>query len=271
MTEASAGAPDLTELLSVALDAARGAGDLLVSRRPRHVTVAATKSTPTDIVTEMDRASERLLVETIRAARPFDGFLGEEGASEPGTSGIVWVLDPIDGTVNYLYDQPSWAVSVAAELHGEAVVGVVLCPPLGETYTAVRGGGAFRNGVRLHANDPVALDRALVATGFGYAAQRRASQARVLTGLLPVVRDIRRLGSAAMDLCALAAGRVDAYYERGVQRWDTSAAALIASEAGAVVGGLHGAPASGELTLAAGVALFGPLRDLLERADADRD
>ncbi|NHC13835.1 inositol monophosphatase [Motilibacter sp. E257] len=267
--------PDLQELLSVATEAAARAARLLVDERPPDLGVAATKSSPTDPVTEMDRASERLVVETVLARRPGDGFFGEEGADRAGTSGVVWVIDPIDGTVNYLYDHPFWAVSVAAEVEGEAVVGVVAAPAVGETFWAVRGGGAHLSsdaGSRpLQVNSGVALDRALVGTGFGYAAERRARQGAVVAQLLPRVRDIRRGGSAAYDLCSLAAGRLDAYYERGVQRWDTAAGALVAREAGAVVGGVRGAAASPELTVAAAPGLFDDLAALLAELGADRD
>ena len=263
--------PGLPALLALAVDVARRAGRLLVEGRPERVDVAATKSSPTDVVTEMDRASERLIVEALLAARPDDGFLGEEGAADEGRSGLRWVLDPIDGTVNYLYGLPTWAVSIAAEVGGEAVVGVVHVPPLGETFTASRGGGAFLGGTPLRVNPPVALDRALVATGFGYESGRRAAQARVLQELLPAVRDVRRAGSAAVDLCSVACGRVDAFYERGTYRWDVAAGALVAAEAGARVGGLRGAPPSPELVLAAAPGLFEPLHDLLARLGADHD
>jgi myo-inositol-1(or 4)-monophosphatase len=278
--------PDPRELLELALDAALAAGRLLVEGRPPDLRVSATKTSPTDIVTEMDTAAERLIVDRLLAARPQDGVLGEEGASGEGTSGVRWVIDPIDGTVNYLYDLPAWAVSIAAEVDGAAVAGVVHVPPLGETWTATRGGGAYRtediigdhatrdhatgDGVPVRCADEVRVDRALVATGFGYDAGRRGSQAEVLRGVLPNVRDVRRMGSAAIDLCHVAGGRVDAYYERGVQRWDVAAAALIATEAGAVVGGLHGRPAGPEFTLAAPAGLFGPLHDLLAGLDPER-
>ena len=256
-------APDRQALLELAVDVAHRAGRLLVEGRPRDLRVAATKTSPTDVVTEMDRASERLIVEGIRAARPDDGFLGEEGSADSGTSGVRWVIDPIDGTVNYLYDLPEWAVSIAAEIEGEVVVGVVHVPPLGETFTGVRGGGAHRDGVALDRLAAAELARALVATGFSYEAERRRAQGRVVAEVLPQVRDVRRGGSCAVDLCSVAAGRVDAYYERGVQPWDHAAAGLVAQEAGAVVQGLHGAPASSDFLLAAPEPLFGALHEML--------
>ncbi|MFA1538632.1 inositol monophosphatase family protein [Actinomadura monticuli] len=264
------------ELLELAAATAREAGRMLVDKRPADgPDVVQTKSSPTDVVTQMDRAAEQLIIERIRAARPDDAFLGEEGGTRAGGSGVRWVVDPIDGTVNYLYDLPDWAVSIAAEVDGEAVAGAVEIPRRGESYTAVRGGGALlhtASGTReLRVNARVPLGRALVATGFGYDAGRRAGQARVLTGVLPNVRDIRRGGSCCVDLCSLAAGRVDAYYERGVQAWDVAAGALIVQEAGGRVEGLHGAPASPELTVAAGPGTFEALHDLLAPLDPTRD
>jgi myo-inositol-1(or 4)-monophosphatase len=259
------------DLLALALETARRAGRLLVSERPAGDLERSTKSSPTDVVTVMDTAAERMIVDALRTARPGDGVLGEEGADDPGTSGVRWVIDPIDGTVNYLYRLPAWAVSIAAERDGEVVAGVVHAPAMGETYTATLGGGAFCDGVRLACTRDVQLEQALVATGFGYERQRRASQARVLTGVLPAVRDIRRAGSCAIDLCLLAAGRVDAYYERGPMPWDIAAGALIAREAGARVEGLHGEPASERFTLAAGTGLFERLRDLLGGLDPEHD
>ncbi|KAB2346586.1 inositol monophosphatase family protein [Actinomadura rudentiformis] len=264
------------DLLELAVETAREAARMLVDKRPvGGPDVVQTKSSPTDVVTQMDQAAERLIVERIRAARPDDGFLGEEGGTHDGGSNVRWVIDPIDGTVNYLYDLPDWAVSIAAEVDGVAVAGVVDMPRRGETYTAVQGGGALLqtpSGARdLQVNAAVPLNQALVATGFGYAAERRAHQAEVLTGVLPNVRDIRRNGSCCVDLCSLAAGRVDAYYERGVQAWDIAAGALIVQEAGGLVGGLEGAPAGPELTIAAGPATFEALHDLLLPLGPARD
>lgn len=264
------------ELLELAVATAREAGRMLVDKRPADgPDVVQTKSSPTDVVTQMDRAAERLIIERIRAVRPGDGFLGEEGGTQAGGSGVRWVVDPIDGTVNYLYDLPDWAVSIAAEVDGEAVAGVVEIPRRGETYTAVLGGGALQHtasGTReLSVNAHVPLGRALVSTGFGYEAGRRARQAEVLTGVLPNIRDIRRGGSCCVDLCSLAAGRADAYYERGVQAWDIAAGGLIVREAGGRVEGLHGAAPGPELTIAAGPGTFEALHDLLAPLDPARD
>ncbi|WP_344946885.1 inositol monophosphatase family protein [Actinomadura miaoliensis] len=264
------------ELLELAVAVAREAGRMLVDKRPAEgPDVVQTKSSPTDVVTQMDRAAEKLIIDRIREERPDDGFLGEEGGTRAGGSAVRWVIDPIDGTVNYLYDLPDWGVSVAAEVDGEVVAGAVDMPRRGETYTAARGGGALLHtatGTReLRCNTGVPLNRALVATGFGYEARRRARQAEVLTGVLPNVRDIRRGGSCSVDLCSLAAGRVDAYYERGVQAWDVAAGALVVREAGGRVDGLNGAPAGPELVIAAAPGLWEDLHDLLAPLDPARD
>ncbi|MFH8557500.1 inositol monophosphatase family protein [Streptomyces celluloflavus] len=263
--------PLYDELLELALEAARRAGTLLREGRPADLGVAATKTSPIDVVTEMDIASEKLITGFLAEHRPDDGFLGEEGASVTGTSGVRWVIDPVDGTVNYLYGLPSWAVSIAAEKDGETVAGVVAAPMRGETYRAVLGGGAYRDGERLHHRPAPPLSQALVATGFGYLAERRAGQAEVVRTLLPRVRDIRRGGSAAIDLCDVACGRLDAYYERGLNPWDLAAGELIAREAGALTGGRPGEAASGELTLAASPALFEQLQPLLDELGAWHD
>ncbi|MFJ3925062.1 inositol monophosphatase family protein [Streptomyces sp. NPDC090022] len=259
------------ELLELALEAARQAGALLRDGRPDDLAVAATKTSPIDVVTEMDLAAEKLITGFLAERRPADGFLGEEGASSEGTSGVRWVIDPLDGTVNYLYGLPSWAVSIAAEFRGEVVVGVVEAPLRGETYHAVLGGGAWLGGARMSCRDAAPLDQALVATGFGYLQTRRAHQAEVAARIIPVVRDIRRGGSAAVDLCDVAAGRLDGYYERGLNPWDLAAGDLIAREAGALTGGRPGRAASGELVLAATPSVFAALQPLLEDAGAWHD
>ena len=260
---------DARELLDIARAAAAEAGRLLVNGRPADLGVAQTKSSPTDVVTEMDTAAEKTIRAAIRRHRPDDGFLGEEGGSEDGGSGVRWVVDPIDGTVNYLYGLPAWAVSIGAEADGVTLAGVVLAPQLGEEYTAVRGGGSFLGERRLRVNEPENLAKSLIATGFGYRAERRAVQGRIIAGLLGQVRDIRRGGSAALDLCSVAAGRVDGYFERGTHAWDRSAGALIAEEAGARVEGFHGDPASEAMVLAAGSALFPALHGALTALGAD--
>ena len=187
-----------------------------------------------------------------------------------------WIVDPLDGTVNYLYGLPDWAVSIAAEVDGEVVAGAVCVPLQRSMFTATLGGGAWLESAwqagpqRLACNSGVALASALVATGFGYAAAQRAVQGQVAAAVLPQVRDIRRTGSAATDLCSVAAGRVDAYYEQGVHEWDIAAGGLIAREAGAVTGGLAGLPAGEAMTIAADPALFRALHDVLAAVDAGR-
>jgi myo-inositol-1(or 4)-monophosphatase len=265
------GVPPAAELLEIALTLAREAGTLLQAGRPSGPLRVSSKSTPTDVVTEMDHAAEALITEALSRLRPDDGILGEEGTDRTGTTGLRWVVDPLDGTVNYLYDLGGWAVSIGAELDGEPLVGVVQVPSAGETFAAVRGQGATCNGRPLRVNPAPALDRALVATGFGYDPRRRAHQAEILRYVLPAVRDIRRNGACAVDLCALAAGRVDAYFERGVRPWDYAAGGLIAAEAGARVAGLAGAGPSSTFLLAAPPELFDPLEALLLAAGAGEE
>ncbi|WP_345473728.1 inositol monophosphatase family protein [Actinoallomurus oryzae] len=267
---------DVHDLLELAITTAGAAGTMLIDKRPADLQVAHTKSSPTDVVTEMDQAAERLIIDRIRASRPADAFLGEEGGAAAGASGVRWIIDPIDGTVNYLYGLPDWAVSIAAEVDGEVVAGVVAVPTRGELYTAARGEGAYlvrRDGSteKLQCNAGVPLERALIATGFGYSAQRRAHQAEVLLGVLPRVRDIRRAGSAAVDLCSVATGRVDGYFERGPHEWDIAAGGLIVREAGGAIGGLNGRPASVEMTISAGPGLYEELHDLLVPLGPERD
>lgn len=257
-------------LLDLATAVAERAADLLREGARQARTSVGTKSSRTDMVTEMDHASEELIVAALLEARPDDGILAEEGSARQGTSGVRWVVDPLDGTTNYLYGHPGWAVSVAAELTDPAgsggagdpgdtvVAGVVVDAVLGDVYTAARGHGARCNGEPLHCSDQTDLSRALVGTGFGYGAPRRRAQAEVLVGLLPSVRDIRRMGAASVDLCSVGSGRVDAYYERGLSWWDWAAGLLVAREAGAVVTSLTGGPAGpgaeGVLAAAPGVA-----------------
>jgi myo-inositol-1(or 4)-monophosphatase len=271
--------PDPGDLLGLAVDTATEAGRMLHGSRPAGPSgrpeVADTKSSPTDVVTEMDRASEALIRRLLLAARPGDAILGEEGG-ESGAGPVRWIVDPLDGTVNYLYGLADWSVSIAAEQAGVIVAGVVAVPVRGEVFTAVLGRGAWlRAGesapVALRCNTGVPLAQALVATGFGYSVARRAVQGEVVGALIPQVRDIRRAGGAAIDLCSVAAGRVDAYYERGVNYWDYAAGGLVATEAGARLGGLAGRPASPSMTIAAEPELFGELSDLLTSLRAERD
>jgi myo-inositol-1(or 4)-monophosphatase len=223
----------------------------------------------------MDRASEALITDRLLSRRPGDAVLGEEGG-ESGRGRVRWIIDPLDGTVNYLYGLADWAVSIAAEVEGTVVAGVVAAPAHDEIFMAVSGGGAWLQAgaappVPLRCNTGVTLAQALVATGFGYEAGRRKVQGEVVAAVVPRVRDIRRGGSCAVDLCSVAAGRVDAFYERGVNYWDYAAGGLVATEAGARLGGLAGRPASPELAIAAEPVLFGELHDLLASLHPDRD
>jgi myo-inositol-1(or 4)-monophosphatase len=222
-------------LLALALDVAREAAALVRERRVQGVSVAATKSSVVDVVTEADRASEALIRSRLLAERPGDAFVGEEGGSAVGGSGVRWIVDPIDGTVNYLYGIPQYAVSIAAEAGGTVVAGVVLDVASGGEYVASLDGGAARNGVPLSVRAPAPLGERLVLTGFNYEASTRTVQAAAVAKLLPQVRDIRRLGSCALDLCHVAEGSADAYVEEGVSIWDHSAGGLVAREAGATV------------------------------------
>jgi myo-inositol-1(or 4)-monophosphatase len=255
------------DLLELAVDVAEEAAAMIVERRRGTITVADTKSTVTDIVTAVDRESEELIRARVLKARPDDSFLGEEGDDVIGTSGVRWVVDPIDGTVNYLYDIPTYAVSVAVEVDGETVAGVVVDAPKGEVFTATLGGGAFSNGEPIRVSGCADLSKALVGTGFGYDPARRKIQAEVVQKLIAEVRDIRRIGVGAIDLCYVACGRLDAVFERGLNPWDYGAGALIATEAGARVGGLNGARVSPEMSIATSPALFDAFHDLLAAAD----
>ncbi|MEU6672670.1 inositol monophosphatase family protein [Streptomyces sp. NPDC046853] len=259
------------ELLGVALEAAQRAGAFLRDGRPEDLGVAATKTSAVDVVTEMDIASEKLITDFLAERRPDDGVLGEEGASSEGSSGVQWVIDPIDGTVNYLYGRPDWSVSIAARKDGETLVGVVHAPMRGEICRAVLGEGAFVNDKPAHVRPAPPFEQALIGTGFGYVAQRRVRQAEVARQLIPLVRDIRRGGSAAIDLCDVALGRLDAYYERGLNPWDFAAGDLVAREAGALTGGRPGQALSGELTVAAPPGLFEDLQGRLEDLGAWHD
>ena len=263
-------------LVDVAREAAVAAGDLVRSSRPDTVAVSGTKSSAVDVVTQMDLACEALVREVIARHRPDDGVFGEEEGHVPGTSGVTWVIDPIDGTVNYLYGIPAHAVSVAAVV-GPAdparwtlVAGCVHAVD-GRTWTAGLGRGARLDGHPVTVNAAVPLAESLVGTGFGYTVTRRQQQARVVAEVLPRVRDIRRMGSAALDLCQVAAGNLDLYYERGLQPWDLAAGALIAAEAGAVVTGLGGSRAGEAMTVAGPSGTVEDLVALLEDLRADQD
>jgi myo-inositol-1(or 4)-monophosphatase len=269
VNEFSAGsAPD--ELLAVAIRVARDAAATARRMRDEAIGDVQTKSTDTDVVTAADKAVERQAVDALLAERPGDGVLGEEyGDSATVAPGAVrWILDPIDGIVNYLYGLPQYAVSLAAERDGVVVAGVVVNAATGDEWTATLGGGAWRSGKRLSGSQRTTLDQALVGTGFGYDARRRAHQGAVLARLITRVRDIRRLGAAALDLCLVAEGSLDAYFEKGLNLWDHAAGGLVASEAGLTVSGLDGAPAGKQMLVAAPPALWTPLHDALVELDA---
>ncbi|MFD1715301.1 inositol monophosphatase family protein [Amnibacterium flavum] len=264
----------LDELLMIARDTALAAGALALQRRHEGVEVADTKSTPIDIVTRADRETEQLIRSLLADARPNDGFLGEESGAELGTSGLTWIVDPIDGTVNYLYGFPAWAVSIAV-VEGDpepetwtAQAGAVVNPPTSEIFTAARGGGAWQGDRRIHANSGVELDRALVGTGFGYSIPEREPQIALVGEVLRRARDVRRMGAAALDLCSVANGRLDAYYERGLKHWDMAAGALIAQEAGALVTGLNGTAGGNDYLVAANPGLAHELLDLIRTTGA---
>jgi len=266
--------PSPTDLMQIARDLATETGELIVSARKGFVGVSSTKTSPADIVTQVDLDAERHLRQRLADLRPRDGILGEEGEDHKGTSGITWVLDPIDGTVNYLYGLPAYCVSVAAvtgtptptEWRIEA--GAVFEGGTGTLWSAAREVGSWKGSERLRRRTGPTLAAALLGTGFQYIAERRALQGALVATMLPQVRDIRRLGSCAIDICYVAAGLLDAYYEHGLSPWDFPAATLIATEAGIRVEGLDGTPPNSTLTLAAPPGTFEALHDALAAAGA---
>jgi myo-inositol-1(or 4)-monophosphatase len=260
-----AGRVDAQALVAIARDVAVEAAELVAERRHGTVTVAATKSSPVDVVTEADRAAEELIHRRLLEARPDDGFVGEEGGDTASGSGVTWVVDPIDGTVNFLYDIPHYAVSIAARVGDEVVAGVVVDVAKGECFTATRGGGAWCDGRRLAVRELAGPGEQLVATGFNYEQGVRVLQARAAAAMMPEVRDIRRLGSAALDLCWLGAGRIDAYVEEGLNEWDLAAGGLVAEEAGARVE-VHTGIGGKDCVVGAPVAAFEAFAELVRRA-----
>lgn len=255
LSEGSA-VPDAATLRDLAVELVTRAGALLTERRAENLE-PDTKSSPTDLVTVMDHAAEKLVIEGVRAARPNDPILAEETGARPGTGPVRWIIDPLDGTVNYAYRIPAYGVSVAAEVAGTVVAGAVFSAVAGGVYEAVVGGGARFDGRPLHSSDADELALSLVGTGFAYAADRRAAQGEVVSRLLPQVRDIRRIGSAALDLCAVADGHLDAFYEAGLKPWDRAAGLLIARESGARTATLRTQAA--EVTVAAAAGVFDAL------------
>jgi len=259
------------ELLLVASELARAAGDMALAGRKAGLQNVQTKSTATDMVTEFDRASEKLIVEGMRERRPLDAIVGEEGASIAGTSGITWYIDPIDGTTNFLYDLPAWAVSIGAEDSNGPLAGVVYIPSLGEMFSATRGGGAFLNGEPIRCNTISDVSQALVCTGFSYSAEQRTIQAKRVSQFIHKIRDIRRAGAAAIDLCFFACGRIDAYFEENLHQWDIAAGILIAHEAGCRSGDFSGNSARPAEILTSSPAIFDQLSQLIMAASAETE
>jgi len=250
----SAAPASATALRVIAAEAARAAGELLLERFVGGGERAtASKSTPTDLVSEADLAAERAIRELIAARRPSDAILGEEGGETQEGEGLRWIVDPLDGTVNFLFGIPQWCVSVAVHDALGGLAGVVFDPLRDEIFAAERAGRATLNGTPMTASVQDDLATSLVATGFAYGSQVRLAQAQVITQMLPRVRDVRRMGSAALDLAWTAAGRYDAFYERGVKIWDTAAGTLLCSCAGLSVRELEA-----EDVLPAGVVVAPP-------------
>jgi myo-inositol-1(or 4)-monophosphatase len=225
-------APDPSELRELAVRAARETGALLQHHNVRGLRGLDTKSTATDMVSDADREAEELLVQILTAARPHDALLGEEGAGREGTSGLRWVVDPLDGTTNFVFGYPQWAVSVAVEDEHGPLAGAIYDPSRDELFAAARGRGTTLNGDRVHVRGTHDLSQALIATGFSYDAERRALQAARVADVIPRIRDIRRGGAAAIDLAWVACGRLDGYWESGLNAWDWSAGSLLVTEAG---------------------------------------
>lgn len=228
------------ELLDLAQRAARAAGEMLLERFSRPAEGVSAKSTPTDPVSDADRASDEMLVDLISAERPDDGFVTEESEGRESSSGLSWVLDPLDATVNFLFGLPWWCVSVAVEDDQGPVAGAIYNPNVDEMFTAVRGGGAFLNGSPMHVSDRTEIEKALVGTGFSYDSGAREVQAQIAARVIPRARDLRRAGSAALDLAHLACGRLDGFYEAPLEHWDKAAGLLMISEAGGMITELPG-------------------------------
>jgi myo-inositol-1(or 4)-monophosphatase len=256
------------DLLELAVGAAHTAGALLAERFGRPQSGVAEKSSSTDMVSDADRDAERLLLDSILGARPDDGLIAEESGHRPGRTGLVWVIDPLDGTTNYLYGNPEWSVSIACRDEQGGLLGVVYDPCRDETFTARRGAGAELNGSPARVSGGDNLARALVGTGFAYVPRRRALQADALRDVLPVVRDIRRGGSAALDLAWVACGRLDGFFESGIRDWDRAAGMTLVTEAGGVTGILDPGLDGADCVVAAGAGIYDALRDLVRSAMA---
>lgn len=245
------------ELVSLAEEVARAAGVLLM-QRPDSFTFTE-KSSAVDFATQMDQQAESLIVKSLLAARPEDGIIAEEGAAQPSKSGITWVIDPLDGTVNYLYGLPGWNISIAAKNQEGVIAGVVFAPTINSLWKATKSGGAYLNNKAIKCNDPVNLNLALIATGFSYDLELRKDQGARIQKLIPQIRDLRRNGAAAVDLCYVAMGAVDAYFESSLKEWDFAAGGLIATEAGALISGRTGGAPDGDMVVCAGPSLHAQL------------
>ena len=252
-----------TELLALATEAARGAGKLLMGSFGGDREGVSTKSSPTDLVSKADKDSERFLLDLIASERPGDGILAEEGGRAESSTGYRWIIDPLDGTINFLFRIPVWGVSIAVEDQSGGVVGVVHDPNRDETFTARRGEGAWLNGRPLRVSERSDLTTALVGTGFAYDVGYRVAQARIVTDVVGRVRDIRRAGSAALDLCSVACRRLDGFFEAYTEPWDRAAGALIVTEAGGVVSEGPAPAGEGTTIVASNEILHDELRELV--------
>ncbi len=257
-----------SQLRVLACDLALRAGELIRTGRRSGIGNVDTKSSTTDMVTAFDRASEALIVHALREQRPDDAIIGEEGTADAGTSGVRWLIDPIDGTTNFFYDLPGYAVSIAAADHEGTLAGAVYVPATHELFSAARGEGATLNDAAIHCSSTNSVSNTLLATGFSYSADVRRRQMRRLQHIIGEVRDIRRCGAAAVDLCNVASGRVDAYFEEHLGPWDLAAGELIAREAGCVSGDLRGHAVRPGEVLVTNAMLFEPIRALINHADA---
>ncbi len=250
-------------LLEICTELAVTGGKRAYEGRRAGLKDVSTKSTSTDMVTEFDRATEQYIVHQIRTRRPDDSIIGEEGGSHSGNSGFTWCIDPIDGTTNFLYALPSWSVSIGVSDHKGPLVGVVYIPALDEIFSATRGGGAFLNGEKIHCNEVTDVSKALVCTGFSYSPEQRSIQSKRVSTFIHKVRDIRRLGAASVDICFVACGRVDAYFEENLHSWDIAAAELIAIEAGARSGDFSGGTSSPAEIMVTCPGIFDGLSNLI--------
>jgi myo-inositol-1(or 4)-monophosphatase len=251
------------EILTLAVTAAHRAGELLLDHYSRAATGVDAKSTPTDLVSDADRNAERSIKEIIASERPDDGFMAEETGGEAAQSDITWIIDPLDGTVNFLFRIPTWCVSIAVRQGADLIAGVVHDPNRGETFTARKGAGATLNGVRIRVGAQDELSQALVGTGFAYDSATREVQAAVVQRVLPRVRDIRRGGSAALDLAYIACGRLDGFYEAHMMEWDKAAGILLIEEAGGVVSSLEDPSGISDGVIAANPHLHPQLQSLV--------